>query len=78
MQMIAAGVAMMVVASYIYYRGPTLFSLNLLLVLLEPGGWFLFWNGLDDLFNFAKAKKREVAFFARMVAARVEFGTYKP
>lgn len=78
LQMIAAGVAMMVVASYIYYRGPTLFSLNLLLVLLEPGGWFLFWNGLDDLFNFAKAKKREVAFFARMVAARVEFGTYKP
>ncbi|MGV3593252.1 MAG: hypothetical protein ACO1PZ_16310 [Gammaproteobacteria bacterium] len=78
LQMTAAGVAMMIVASYIYYRGLTLFSHYLLLVLLEPGGWFLFWNGLDDLFNFAKAKQRDVAFFARMAAVHVEFGTYKP
>lgn len=77
-QMIAVGVAMMVVASYLYYRGLTQFSHYLLLVLLEPGGWFLLWNGLDNLFTFAKAKKRDLAFFARMAAAHVEFGTYKP
>ncbi|MDY6984634.1 MAG: hypothetical protein SV422_16230 [Pseudomonadota bacterium] len=77
-QMVAAGVAMMVVASYIYYRGLTQFSHYLLLVLLEPGGWFLFWSGLDNLLTFAKAKKRDILFYSRMAAAHVEFGTYKP
>jgi hypothetical protein len=76
--MVTAGVSMMIMASYIYYLGLTLFPLYLLLVLLEPGGWFLFWTGLDNLFTLSKARKVDILFFGKMSTAHVEFGTYKP
>lgn len=75
--MTLAGVTMMIIASYIYYLDLEFFAMYLLLVLLEPGGWFLFWNGLDNLFTFSKARKSDMAFFAKMSTAHVEYGTYK-
>jgi len=75
--MTLAGVTMMIIASYIYYLDLELFAMYLLLVLLEPGGWFLFWNGLDNLFTFSKDRKSDMAFFAKMSTAQVEYGTYK-
>lgn len=75
--MTLAGVTMMIIASYIYYLEPSIFPMYLLLVLLEPGGWFLFWNGLDHLFTFSKARKSDMAFYGKMSTAHVEFGTYK-
>lgn len=72
-----SGIVLMVLASYISFLQLTSFYYNLLLVLFEPGGWFLFWTGLDNLITYSKSKKSEIDFYSRMSHAHVEFGSYK-
>lgn len=47
-----------------------------LFVLLEPAGWFLFWEGLDLLIFEAKKKNPEVIFYDKMSKADIEFIEY--
>ena len=71
-----AGLCLMIVASYISYLKFSDFYINLLLVLSEPGGWFLFWTGLDHLVTFSRSKRSEIDFYNRMSNVHIEFGTY--
>jgi len=71
------GVALMVIASYISFLKLSNFPVKLVLVLFEPGGWFLFWTGLDLLFSFSRSKKGEIDFYNRMSNVHVEFSSYK-
>ncbi|MFH1073906.1 MAG: hypothetical protein V1752_02355 [Candidatus Firestonebacteria bacterium] len=62
------------VMSY-YYKD----SLNaaVMLVLLEPAGWFSIWNGLDMVFQGSKATNEDYAFYLKMATAEITFNCYK-
>lgn len=72
-----SGIALMVIASYISFLKLSNFFINLVLIIFEPGGWFLFWTGLDHLVYLSKSKKSEIDFYNRMSNAHVEFSSYK-
>ncbi|OGF44228.1 MAG: hypothetical protein A2452_05475 [Candidatus Firestonebacteria bacterium RIFOXYC2_FULL_39_67] len=54
-------------------------SLNaaVMLVLLEPAGWFSIWNGLDMVFQGSKATNEDYAFYRKMATAEITFNYYK-
>ena len=50
--------------------------LKLSLVLLEPGGWFMVWIGLDNLFFPPSGKKQEEEFYHKMSGCEITFHGY--
>ncbi|MFH1510969.1 MAG: hypothetical protein ABIF10_04700, partial [Candidatus Woesearchaeota archaeon] len=44
---------------------------KLLLVVMEPAGWFTMWTGLDKIFS--EAKKPEYKFYKKMAEAKIGF-----
>jgi len=49
---------------------------NLLMVLLEPSGWFMAWYGFDKLIEIFRKSKPEVSFYERMAASEIDFISY--
>lgn len=68
------GIILMLIATYLIYisKGTSLIS-NFLIVLLEPGGWFLFWKGLELALFESKEKAPNLEFYERMVNANIRF-----
>jgi uncharacterized integral membrane protein len=55
------------------------FTFAILLVILEPAGWFFFWEGLAKillLHEEESKKKVEAKFYKRMMNAKIEFFDY--
>ncbi len=55
------------------------FMFAVLLVILEPAGWFFFWEGLAKIFFIYEEeskKKVEAKFYKRMLNAKVSFLDY--
>jgi hypothetical protein len=77
MYFIFAGIGVMLISSYIAFLKLTGFHINMLLVLFEPAGWFLFWTGLEGIVSASQAKRKESEFFLRMSLMHVEFNSYK-
>lgn len=75
---IVIGILFMVVAAYIlfYYHAVMNFVKELLVVLLEPGGWFLLWEGLGLIIFKAKETKPDLDFHRKMVNAEIVFSHY--
>ena len=70
------GVVIMGLASYISFMKPEKYHVHFLLVLFEPGGWFLLWAGLDHLVWSSKETKKDLAFNLRMAKSEIKFFTY--
>ena len=49
---------------------------TVLLVILEPAGWFSLWFALDQLFYASKEKKHELEFYSKMSNAEIIFEEY--
>lgn len=49
---------------------------DFLVVLLEPGGWFTGWTGLDQIYYTAKEKDPELNFYKKMTHATLYFDSY--
>jgi len=76
--MTAIGIALMVIASFLLVNSPNGdFLQKFLIVLIEPAGWFLFWEGLDFLLLENKHRKPELEFYEKMATSRIEFLSYK-
>lgn len=76
LQLTAAGIAMMIAASYLSFINPEKYVIHLLLILFEPAGWFMLWTGLDHLIYYSGNTRNELDFFSRMADAEIEFVTY--
>lgn len=73
------GVLLMFAASYILFNfGERNFVVSFFIILLEPAGWFLFWEGLDLAIFEAKRKKPMLEFYEKMVKCRISFMSYNP
>ncbi|MCW3070684.1 MAG: hypothetical protein JWO44_574 [Bacteroidetes bacterium] len=70
------GIIVMVVASYISFMKPQKYYVHVLLVLFEPGGWFLLWTGLDHLVYSSKEAKKDRTFYLRMIKSEIIFLTH--
>lgn len=74
---IISGVVLMLLASYLAFTRQTGFHINVMLVLFEPGGWFLFWTGLEGMVTVSNVGATELNFYRKMSTAHVEFASYK-
>ena len=71
------GIIIMFLASVVLFKmGDSTLSSSFLIVLLEPAGWFLFWEGLDILIFEPKKKKQDYNFYAKMAKCRIQFADY--
>ena len=69
------GILLMFLAVFISFRENTIFT-KFLFVLLEPGGWFCFWSGLDQVIFEPKTKKHELDFYKKMANSKINFLSY--
>ncbi len=74
--MTALGFAVLMLAAYVVSLGKTEFIYSMLLVILEPAGWFLAWSGLDNIYLRAGEKNPEIEFYRRMGKTEIEFTEY--
>ena len=72
-----AGIIGMSLGAYIAFKfsEPSLWS-TFLLILLEPGGWFFFWGGLDLIVFKHKDKDPELEFYRKISNAKINFNGY--
>jgi len=68
------GALIMLGATFLY--GLEGFFFTFLLVISEPAGWFMFWEGLDKVFMYSKEKKPEADFYSKMAEAKLVFSSY--
>jgi len=52
------------------------FLLTVLETMLEPAGWFSFWEGLGKVFIVSKEKSPEYEFYKKMARAEINFVEY--
>jgi len=71
------GIMMMLLAVFIvvnYAQGGMLTSF--LIILLEPGGWYFLWSGLDLIVFKPKTLYPDLDFYKKMTASSIEFVSY--
>ena len=73
-----AGLVFMFTAAYIlfFYHNKINLVKEFLVVLLEPGGWFLFWEGLSLIIFKSKVSKPDLEFYRKMVNSEIIFSHY--
>ena len=65
------GVLFMMSGAYIQkYSG---FFIDLLTVILEPAGWFSFWEGLGKIFMESKKESPDLTFHKKMANVNIKF-----
>ena len=71
------GIFIMIIAAVIlfYYAESSLLT-SFLVILLEPAGWFLFWEGLDIIIFESKKGRKERTFYHKMTIADINFRSY--
>lgn len=71
------GIIIMISASLIlYYGSKTTIFTSFLVILLEPAGWFLFWEGLDLIIFKSKRGSKRRSFYSKMAQADINFKSY--
>jgi hypothetical protein len=73
LRMLGAGVVCMFGAAWLNHAWPGGFWAGFGVVLLEPAGWFTFWEGLNLIVFRARDAGPELGFYRKLVAARVRF-----
>lgn len=73
----SAGVILMFIATFIIFAyTEKSFLTSFLFVVLEPGGWFLFWEGLNLIIFKPKELKHDLEFYHKMSSCEVSFISY--
>lgn len=70
------GMVLMFCASLLYDYTDKGYIYNLMLVFIEPTGWFMAWYGLDTIFYSAKDATVNLSFLSKMRGAEINFDTY--
>lgn len=76
LKMILGGMFMIGIATYLLSLDVKSLWKNFLVVIFEPGGWFLGWTGLDQFFYSINEKKPDLEFYEKMANAEIEFASY--
>lgn len=76
LNIIAWGTSLMLVAGFISSIQNLTFFHHVLLIILEPAGWFLWWTGLDQFYYTVKQKKPELDFYEKLDQVEIVFTSY--
>lgn len=68
------GTALIISSALLYPKGG--FMSNLLVVMLEPAGWFTVWTGLEKIFINFKEKHPDFDFYQKMSKVEITFNDY--
>lgn len=73
------GVLIMFIATGIMFRyeDAKIFMVSLLIVILEPAGWFLFWEGLNKAIFETKRKEPDYDFYKKMANCNIRFASFQ-
>lgn len=74
--MIFFGVLLMAGATIIFHNYRENWIYSLLMVLLEPAGWFMVWEGMYLAIFVNRSQRPELIFYQKVSAAEVKFGSY--
>jgi hypothetical protein len=77
-RMAALGLLFMGLAAWLLSLTQRTLWISLLLVLLEPAGWFIFWAGCDLLLSQARDINPDLIFYRKLSGARVVFCASNP
>lgn len=71
---IFTGILLMFLATFVLYtyQGSSL-AATFLVVLFEPGGWFFFWEGLNQIIFESKKINPKLEFYKKMHKSRIDF-----
>ena len=74
---IISGVLLMLIGTLIsvFYLGKH-FIFSFLVVLIEPAGWFLFWEGLNHAIYESKRNSPNLNFYKKMSKCKISFLSY--
>ena len=66
----------MFIATFLLFKYEGGLLTSFLVVLLEPAGWFLFWEGLDLTIFSSKKIKPDLNFYEKMSKCYITFLSY--
>lgn len=71
------GILLMFIATLILFNyGNDALFISFLIILLEPAGWFLFWEGLDITLFESKKIRPELEYYKKMFKCNINFISY--
>lgn len=70
------GIVMMFIATFLLYLNKQNLFFNFFIILLEPAGWFSFWEGLYLLLFRIKEKIPNLGFYEKMIRSEISFNSY--
>ena len=70
------GLLLLIFATMVTYYHNGSIIWDLLLISLEPAGWFLFWIGGEKLVYEVRDKYPELEFYDKMTRCEISFHTY--
>ena len=74
---ILTGILIMVLTAFILFKyGERDFMTALLIIILEPAGWFLFWEGMHLIIFDSKSKTQDLDFYRKMATSEIKFIEY--
>ncbi len=74
---IGIGVFLMLISSFILFKYSNVnFIISFFIVLLEPAGWFLFWEGLHLVIFESRKAKPDFEFYKKMAKCDISFLSY--
>jgi len=73
---IALGAVLMLAATFLLGFKDKNFFYNLLIIIVEPAGWFTFWEGLNMLYFTTKEKMPDYNFYKKMSKSEIVFLDY--
>ncbi len=74
---VVLGIVFMITATYILFNfEENSLIISFLITVLEPAGWFLFWEGSNLVLFEAKEKKPELEFYEKLIKCEIKFFPY--
>jgi hypothetical protein len=74
---IIGGLLLMIIATFFLFKHEdTSFIITFLTIICEPGGWFLFWEGLNLLIFESKKINPKLNFYRKMHTSKINFFEY--
>jgi len=74
--LVILGLGLMIIAAYVWFMEPEQFFLYVLIIIIEPAGWFAVWYGLDHLFYYIEEERQELRFYEKLAKANITFYSY--
>jgi len=69
------GIVMIMIASFLFTL-EDMWIIHLLIVILEPAGWFTAWTGLDEIYYKGREIRPDFEFYQKMTRCEISFHTY--